>query len=291
MRDLLNYLKFRIKEFPVWLGIPYLGVFTTQAPISIQRLMIFTLAISLAIIHLLLLNDWGGYRRNKHEFERFKVINQPLLLKWLAYCSIASFLLSLALGALLLNIKLLLILSFCGGILSYLYSNPIFHMKENLIGSKLIHIAGGLLQFLLGYLVFSHDIQRAMLIGLYFSLLFTAGHFIHECIDINEDSKGCLNTFAGRFDYKASFYVSMALFATATYYLYFIFNKGHVDAVLFYLFCVPVLIHAVYLFRFHLNINSPYPFLVNYQKTYRLFYGLSAFIYIAVSGTQNIKLL
>jgi len=73
MNNFLQYIRYRILELPIWLGIPFLGVFLGGKPEPLSRFILFTIAVSLAMGHVLFINDWGGLKRNPQEAKRYNL--------------------------------------------------------------------------------------------------------------------------------------------------------------------------------------------------------------------------
>ena len=77
--------------------------------------------------------------------------------------------------------------------LSALYSAPVSQLKGVPLVSSALHLAGGLLHFLLGYSVFSPVDARSLAVGCFFALTFSGGHLVHEV----RDSKATNATASG----------------------------------------------------------------------------------------------
>lgn len=150
MNNFLQYIRYRILELPIWLGIPFLGVFLGGKPEPLSRFILFTIAVSLAMGHVLFINDWGGLKRNPQEAKRYNLTgDDKSLQKHIFIAAIISISVSFLIGTYLLSFRTLCFFTFSGAFLSLLYSHPWSHWKKNLWGSKFLHFFGGLHQFLL----------------------------------------------------------------------------------------------------------------------------------------------
>ena len=199
MRAYLKYFRKRFVELPIWLGIPFIGVFLTVDRPSVARLLLFGLTVSLAISHLLLVNDWGGLKRAPLELGRYQDIHDSRAFsRMLRNAALLTLLSGVLLGVFLLPPTLLLGIGVSGALLSFLYSHPSFHLKEDPLLSHLLHVSGGTLLFLMGVAVFSGNMAKGTAIGLFFGMILMGGHFIHESIDHDEDIRHQARTSATR---------------------------------------------------------------------------------------------
>jgi 4-hydroxybenzoate polyprenyltransferase len=99
--------------------------------------------------------------------------------------------------------------------LSALYSFPRVHLKGVPVLSSVLHFAGGLLHFLLGYSVFTAPDWRGIQIGSFFALVFVAGHLTHETRDSDSDRVNDIRTNAVTFGKMRSFIGGLILFTIA----------------------------------------------------------------------------
>ena len=184
MRSYLQYFRKRSVELPIWLGIPFIGVFLTVEQPPIGRLILFAVAATLAISHLLLVNDWGGLKRTPLEMNRYQDVEDTgAFSRMLRNTAVLTLPIAVLVGFFLLPPELLLGLGVSGILLSVLYSHPSIHLKEDPILSNVLHLLGGTLLFVLGVAVFAGDVAKGITIGLFFGMILMGGHFIHECID------------------------------------------------------------------------------------------------------------
>jgi 4-hydroxybenzoate polyprenyltransferase len=100
--------------------------------------------------------------------------------------------------------------------------------------SSLIHLAGGFFHFLLGYSLFGNIDQRALLISIFFALVFTAGHATQEVQDYENDLSSGIRTNAVVFGKMPVLLAALAGFAIAFLYLPCLAFAGIVPARLGY---------------------------------------------------------
>ena len=104
-------------------------------------------------------------------------------------------------------------------ILSLLYSWSFGLGKGTPIIASVDHVLGGTLHFLLGYTL-SHSFDfKGLLIGLFFGLVFGAGHLNQEVRDYKGDLQNGIRTNAVVFGCRRTFFASLLLF-TAAYGLF-----------------------------------------------------------------------
>jgi 1,4-dihydroxy-2-naphthoate octaprenyltransferase len=94
--------------------------------------------------------------------------------------------------------------------------------------NSILHLAGGLLHFLLGYSVFGILDGRSLEIGCFFAIVFTAGHLTHEVRDFDADLRNGIMTNAVKFGKARSLTAGFALFTLADALLIVLANKGTV---------------------------------------------------------------
>ena len=103
--------------------------------------------------------------------------------------------------------------------LSALYSVPAYHAKGIPLLNSALHLAGGILHFLLGYSLFSAIDRRGLEIACFFALAFVAGHLTQEVRDHEGDRLNGIKTNAVIFGKTTTFTASLAVFTFAYGYL------------------------------------------------------------------------
>jgi 4-hydroxybenzoate polyprenyltransferase len=177
-------------------------------------------------------NDWAGYAsdlrdplRSPHVFARAGIARREVA--WTAFILLASALLAfaavgiatLALGAAI-------------AVLGLLYSSSPLLGKGTPIASSINHLLGGTLHFLLGYTV-THALDTSgACIGLFFGLVFAAGHLNQEVRDYEGDRLNGIRTNAVAFGYRNAFVASLFTFMAAYAMLTALAASGRVPRLL-----------------------------------------------------------
>lgn len=285
IQDFFCYFKIRGRELPVWLGIPYLGFFSAELPGSFKKFLLFNIMIIFGMVHLILLNDWGGLKRNPLELNRYDLEKKrhSLLEKEIFFAACVCVIVAFLSGLYLYSPDILpglIFLGFLGLLFSLFYSHPVFHWKESLWGAKVLHFLGGIVQFLLGYCVFGSSPKQGIIMGIFFSLIFTAGHFIHECLDEKEDRKNYIRTWVVQKSMTSALRGAYLLFFLTHIYLLILTLFHIVPLGMLLIFSLPVIGHIVFLQKYSDFTNWTYGHIKNFQKTYRMSYGICSCVYI-----------
>jgi 4-hydroxybenzoate polyprenyltransferase len=110
--------------------------------------------------------------------------------------------------------------------LSALYSVPGLDWNGKPGLSSLVHLAGGILHFLLGYGVVSAIDGRALATATFFGLSFAAGHLTQELRDYHGDVLNAIRTNAVMFGQHCIFAASVGLFTLAYAVLFLLTLQG-----------------------------------------------------------------
>jgi 4-hydroxybenzoate polyprenyltransferase len=111
--------------------------------------------------------------------------------------------------------RMTLLIAIGVALLGFVYSHPAINAKGNPLLSSVTHLAGGLLHFLLGYSVFSIIGLKAVMIGSFFALVFTAGHATQEVQHYEDDRLKGTRTNAVVFGKTAVFIAAFVCFTLA----------------------------------------------------------------------------
>jgi 4-hydroxybenzoate polyprenyltransferase len=222
-RQALNLLRgIRWREALVLQGTPLMGVIFSAGNISLRQvpaLAEFCAASFLLVLHIWCLNDWADHAHDRAtKFSRDGALAGRQLE--------APVLLGLSVGFLLLCSGLLIRLPpstrLVGAALvslGFLYSFPGVYTKGAVWLSSVTHLVGGALHFLFGYSLFSVIDSRAMLIALFFAMVFTAGHATQEIQDHEADLCAGIRTKAAIVGKRRAFLGAVGLFAASYSYL------------------------------------------------------------------------
>ena len=165
--------------------------------------------------HIFIFNDWAGYEsdlrdplRAPHVFSRQGIARREvawtaivlLVLANLAFAAVgvAALLFGAAIAA-----------------LGFLYSGSPMLGKSTPVAASLNHLLGGTLHFLLGYTL-AHTLDaKGVGIGLFFGLVFAAGHLNQEVRDYDGDLVNGICTNAVVFGRRHAFLASLVTFTAA----------------------------------------------------------------------------
>jgi 4-hydroxybenzoate polyprenyltransferase len=213
-----HFVSTRAVEVLALQASPILGVFL--GGYRIQRIGVVSLGLLLLgscalTAHIFIFNDWAGYEsdlrdplRAPHVFGRHGISRREvawaatglLILANLAFAAVgvAALLLGAAIAA-----------------LGFVYSGSPVLGKNTPIASSVNHLLGGTLHFLLGYTL-AHTIDaKGLWIGLFFGLVFAAGHLNQEVRDYEGDLLNGIRTNAVVFGRRRTFLASLATFTAA----------------------------------------------------------------------------
>ncbi len=280
----MGYFQYRLRELMVWLGIPCLGAVAGESFSLGFRLVLFGSSMIFAMAHVLLINDWGDLKKNPLEMERFSPrVNISLFRSRLLILAIFAFAVSVCLYAQLVSLGILLFFAVVGVLLSLLYSHPKIHLKQSMLGSSVLHFLGGILQFMLGYAVFSQTWQEGILLGVFFSLIFVSGHLVHECIDFHEDKKGGIKTRATRFGVRAVLQAALGSFFGAHFFLLSMVVIHAIDRVVFFIFLLPAVLHFAFLYKLSVCSVPKQSDIKEYRSYYRLIYAGCSMVFVLLN--------
>ena len=246
---LLRWLScIRLDEVVVLQGAPVIGALFSVGGFDLPRLLALAVLVAgnmCLVGHVFVLNDWGGIATDGQD---------PRRAGWTftAKGSNAAEMALLALGLLLAGLLLLGLLSPAAGfigagiaVLSGLYSLPAIGGKGIPLFNSALHLVGGALHFLLGYVAFAALSWRAVAISCFFGLVFTAGHFTHETRDHDGDRLNNIRTNAVAFGKRRSFLAGLALFSLAYVLLATLALNGLVPRVLALVACTALPLHLL----------------------------------------------
>jgi 4-hydroxybenzoate polyprenyltransferase len=230
----LRYRDAFIFEAPALVGLAY--SMTEASLASVARALLFVPAGFLLMAHIFLFNDWSDRATDVHGSKSVRRRSDQTLTNR----QMLAFSISLAFASLILFSflsKTLVVIAFFSLLLGVAYSFPVQRFKGKAIPllSSILHFAGILLAFLLGYALFSPIEPRALLIGGYLALIITAGHLVQEVQDYAGDVAAGLSTNAVRLGQRFMFAVACGLFTLSFVYLYGLASEGLIPSALRYL--------------------------------------------------------
>lgn len=165
--------------------------------------------------HIFVFNDWAGWASDIRDPLRAPQAfgRQGIDRRQVAW--IAVVLLVLATGAFAAVGVTALSLGAAIAALGFLYSGSPVLGKSTPIAASLNHLVGGTLHFLLGYTLAHVLDATGLLIGLFFGLVFTAGHLNQEVRDYDGDLLNGIRTAAVVFGRRRAFIASLFTFTAA----------------------------------------------------------------------------
>ena len=165
--------------------------------------------------HIFVFNDWAGHDSDLRDPLRapFLFSRQGIGRREVACAAVALLLLAgIAFAA--VGMRALLIGAAIAA-LGFLYSGSPVLGKSTPVASSLGHLIGGTLHFLLGYTL-AHALDASGLsIGLFFGLVFAAGHLNQEVRDYDGDRLNGIHTNAVAFGRRRAFLASLFAFTAA----------------------------------------------------------------------------
>jgi 4-hydroxybenzoate polyprenyltransferase len=206
-----------------------IGSFTTGKMLAAALLAAGSLCL---VAHVYAFNDWAGIQGDLRDPNRaartFAAagVSRGALGSLVAALLVSSLLLISLLGTAPFVLALAIIA------LSALYSAPAVHGKGRPFLGSALHLVGGTLHFLLGYATFGAVDARGVAIGVFFGLVFAAGHLTHEARDREGDLLNGIRTNAVAFGTSRGVVASLVLFTAAYALLVVLAMSGMVPRLL-----------------------------------------------------------
>jgi 4-hydroxybenzoate polyprenyltransferase len=273
----------RLAEIVVGLGAPFMGLAFALRESGIRTftdVLLFVPAELLLVAHVQAFNDWiDAGREGKMDLAKYPWWTGNGSHRDIGKLALVFGVLSLLLFSLLPFPTLFSAAAVF--VLSLFYS---LKGKTMPVVSSVVHLAGGLSHFLVGYALAAPVDRSGILIGLYFGLVLAAGHLNQEVRDYQEDRINDVRTHAVRFGKGRTFAASFLLFTLSYGYLFWLAAERLVPAVLgLWVFAYPYQAFAYWRgLRHGLTAES----VARLQRTYRLlFAALGIFMLLAASGS------
>lgn len=265
----------RFDEVLVLQGTPLLGAVFAMSQLtnqSVTALMLLAAGNAFLVAHVFLLNDWAGVHQDLRDPARSAgvFLNRGVRRHEVAGLLLLLLLLSLMafsrLGPATLGLGLMI------AVASALYSVPHVYMKGVPLVSSALHLVSGVLHFLLGYSVFRSPDIHGLQIGLFFAVIFSAGHLTQEVRDREADLGNGIHTNAVKFGKKRVFIASFALFTVADALLILLALNGAVPQGL------ALVVAAIYPVHLHWTLQAmreglPFQSVRRLQMRYRALYA------------------
>jgi 4-hydroxybenzoate polyprenyltransferase len=218
VRALRHFVATRAVEVLALQASPILGC--VLGGYSVERSGVFPLAMlmfgSCALTaHIFVFNDWAGFDSDLRDPLRAPLVfsRQGIGRREVARAAIA--LLVLATFAFAAVSEQALFFGAAIAALGFLYSGSPVLGKNTPIASSVNHLVGGTLHFLLGYTLAHVLDANGLWIGLFFGLVFAAGHLNQEVRDYEGDLLNGIRTNAVVFGRRRTFLASLFTFTAA----------------------------------------------------------------------------
>jgi 4-hydroxybenzoate polyprenyltransferase len=265
----------RLPEILVLQGSPLLGAaFGMPRPRAdhIEPLAILAIANICLVAHIFMLNDWAGLSTDLSDPNKAGRVftTRGIDARQAGRLTIVLLLVGLVLFSSLGAVPFGLAIAIAG--LSALYSLPGLDWKGRPGLSSVIHLAGGVLHFLLGYSVVNAIDSRALATATFFGLTFAAGHLTQELRDYQGDVRNATRTNAVTFGQNRTFIASIGLFTLAYAVLFWLTLQGILPRAL-------TALAALYPVHLGWSLEArreglTYPSINRLQVRYRLLYAL-----------------
>lgn len=224
---------FRLIDAAVFTGMPVAGIIiavyhSTGIHIEYSNILIFIPAVYLMALHVFLINDWYDFTNDRNDpGKALLLVSSKFIFVMALFSGLFSLVILISFSTNSFFIGLMLFL------LSLVYSTSTFyiHGKTICILASLLHLVGGLLAFLLGYLfvgIYSTDVLIA---GLMIGILLSAGHIFQEIQDVQGDLKNNIRTTANLLGINHSAFLGLGLLFMAHLIMEYLIGTGFFPAV------------------------------------------------------------
>lgn len=165
--------------------------------------------------HIFVFNDWAGHESDLRDPQRAPEVFSRRGISRHEVAAVAILLLVLAVLAFAAVGAAALLFGAAIAALGFLYSGSPVLGKSTPVAASLNHLLGGTLHFLLGYTLFHAPDATGVAIGLFFGLVFAAGHLNQEVRDYDGDCANGIRTNAVVFGRRRAFVASLITFTAA----------------------------------------------------------------------------
>jgi 4-hydroxybenzoate polyprenyltransferase len=263
----------RIKEIIGKAGFFMVGVLFAEPPVKVDNILIAAHFFVICIVNgiaIYLLNAALGFHQDKtnDRLDEIQHFNKSRLLSLGVGIGVIGFV-----WLYLFSSKLVAPAAIVYG-LWVVYSFPRGLKRIPLLGLATAFV-GQLVHFHLGYFVFDELSAESVLIAGYFSLLFTAGHALHEVIDHDADKAAGLNTSSVFFGREFLHWASKALFVLAAVYILAVHLVGVISWTIVVPYEIAFVVH-LYLMRNLSDAKNETLFV--YRRKYMITYAVATLI-------------
>ena len=144
--------------------------------------------------------------------------------------------------------------------------------KDRPIGGSLIHLIFQMTAFHIGYVAFEPVSSSSILLAIYFSLLYMAGHLHHQVIDFEADLSVSTQTGAVQWGIKKAQLFSFGLFTIAAVYWVILYFANIIDQIALIPFLVAYSLQLILFLTIHQSFENVASNRTLYRTAYRLLY-------------------
>jgi 4-hydroxybenzoate polyprenyltransferase len=273
----------RFEEVLLLLGIPFLGIVSqpfTLTPVTGSQTILLLFSFVLIASHIYTFNDWSDLLNDK-----FNEYRTPLNTAQVSSRGLLVFSFVLLIAGLGCSIALSFSVFLAGSIIaacSFLYSSKRIFLKGMVFASSFIHLLAGTMYYLFGYLLFNRCDRAGVFTGLYFGILYVAGHLNHEIMDIKGDSLAGFTTNAIKFGPEKMLRVCFGIMAVSNIYLLILCVYGILPIEMF---LMPLAVFPAHLYLFSLIAKNDASFgnIIGFRNSYRKLYASMGIVWSALS--------
>lgn len=250
------------------IGLPFsVSPFQT---IAVSALIVYILGSFAFVLSVYSFNAWAGYPKDQQN-PRLQGILQ---VSRSFHLSLSLSLLCLVLGLYYYTLPILPLLALPTWCLWAMYSSGKPRLVRRPFVGTFIHFVAQLVHFQLAYQALGSFDKTSVLISVYFSLLFSAGHFYHEVIDYAADHSSGKVTGAVSFGMRLILRLSDIFFTLAILYWFVLWQLGFIHTYQFSPFAVAYGLQVLtYVAMFRGRFTGSRTF--SYQTAYRVYYLLA----------------
>jgi 4-hydroxybenzoate polyprenyltransferase len=269
-------------EIAVRMGAPVVAMLIAVPALNIlngMKMLHALIAFFFGWTHGYTLNEWGGYAFDKHDPTKVKapLLSGKISPDEMLVLSIVCAFVCIVLYA-LIDPRLLIIV-FLSILIGVLYDHPKTSLKNIPLASYFVLFIVSINDVLLGWLIFSSDFSRGLLIGIFFGVLGLAGINYHEVGDHDSDKKTGIKTNAVRFGKRKIFIVGFIFYTVSCGYFVLLTVLKIVPVNLYLVFIISYPAY-IYIFSRCLKANINTAAVHLFIRHYRIIYGVMGFFII-----------
>lgn len=231
-----------------------------------------------------LLNSYFGADSDKHNhrFRNRTIDDEKTASRYLAW-SAAFLFVSVLINAWFQWKGVALILA--NYILWACYASPKVNLKGHYMFGTGVHFVSGIINFHIGYLTYGNFGEDSLMISIYFSLLFSAGHLHHMVLDYEADFKAGIRTLAVALGLDKTMNLSIIVVGVSGIYYIVMGKIGIVGSVTVLSVAAATLIHFILFFIYRPAMKGVIG-RIRYRNSYRVLHAINL-VFIALVNFGN----